>query len=84
MSGHNVNLRLTANKGSVIQLNFADMHTLNLYNRKLLMSLSDLRTFGLQNLRNEEPFISDLRTFGLESVHRVVLSVYYFISAEGN
>ena len=28
-----------------------------------------LRTFGLTNLRNEEPFISDYRTFGLESSH---------------
>ena len=39
------------------------------------MSLSDLRTFGLQNLQNEEPLIrthepSDYRTFGLESSHR--------------
>ena len=33
------------------------------------MSISELRTFGLQNLRNEEPFISDYRTFGLESNH---------------
>ena len=28
MSRHNVNLRLTANKGSVRQLNFADVHML--------------------------------------------------------
>ena len=28
MPRHNVNLRLTANKGSVTQLNFADVHML--------------------------------------------------------
>ena len=33
-----------------------------------VMNLSDLRTFGLQNLRNEEPFISDYRTFGLQNL----------------
>ena len=36
-------------------------------NRELSISLSDLRTFGLQNLRHEEPFISELRTFGLQN-----------------
>ena len=40
----------------------------NLCNRKRSMSFSELRTFGLQNLRNEEPFISDLRTFGLQNL----------------
>ena len=44
---------------------------LNLRTRKLSISLSDLRTYGLQNLRNVEPLISDLRTFGLESSHHV-------------
>ena len=30
--------------------------------------VSDLRTFGLQNLRNEETFISNLRKFGLQNL----------------
>ena len=30
--------------------------------------ISELRTFRLQDLRNEEPFISDYRTFGLHNL----------------
>ena len=47
MSRHNVNLRLTANKGSVRQLNFADVHMLkSAYNSLDIMFII---TFPISN-----------------------------------
>ena len=48
------------------------------------MSLSDLRTFGLQNLRNEEPFISDLRTSGLQNLRTGEQSPYTVVPVLGD
>ena len=62
------NLELQVTSKSIDTVTFAQKRNVFEGSSDYRTFISDLRTFGLQNLRNEEPFISDCRTFGLQNL----------------